>query len=237
MDDARDLRENAVLASLPAADLDQLRPALDIFDVDVRHQVYEPGETIDEVFFPLRAVFSLLAVAEKRAAIEVATIGREGMVGLPLFLGAVSTPHAAFCQIAGPAARMSADNLRHALASNGGSLHQALRRFTQATMVQIAQNVVCNNSHVTEARAARWLLMTVDRVGNEEFSLTQEFLAQMLGVSRSTVSDVAGKLQSDGLIKYSRGVMSITDHDGLLERSCACYDIIKAEFESATRGS
>lgn len=237
MDDERDLRRNAILGSLPAADLEQLHPALDVVDAELRRTVYEAGGPIEEVFFPLSAVFSLVAVAEERVTVEVATVGREGMVGLPLFLGAASSPHPAFCQVSGKAARMTADDLRKALASNGGSLHQALRRFTQATMVQIAQNVVCNSSHVTDARAARWLLMTLDRVGAPEFSLTQEFLAQMLGVSRTTVTDVAGKLQSDGLIRYSRGVMRINDRDGLERRSCPCYAVVKAEFESAMRGA
>jgi CRP-like cAMP-binding protein len=136
---------------------------------------------------------------------QAATIGREGMVGLPVFLGAASTPHAAFCpsrRVGGSAVKITAHLLRRVLADDG-ALHQALSRFTQTTMVQIAQNVVCNSTHATIQRAARWLLTTRDRVG-DEFLLTQEFLGQMLGVRRPTVSEVARRLQAEGLIRYRR---------------------------------
>lgn len=226
---------NAVLAALPREELDRLRDQLDLVDVEPRQGVYEAGSAIKEVYFPFDAVFSLVAVADGKNVVEVATIGREGMVGLPLFLGALSSPHPSFCQVAGRAARLGASEFREALAV-GGTLHHVLNRLTQATMVQIAQNVVCNNSHGVFQRAARWLLTTADRVGGDEFPLTQEFLAQMLGVRRPTVSDTARRLQIDGLISYSRGQMGIVDRHRLLEVACECYGIVTAEFLALTNG-
>lgn len=203
--------------------------------MDRRDSVYEPGRPITCVYFPLSAIFSLVAMADGKAVIEVATIGREGMVGLPFFLGAASSPHSSFCQIPGTAARLRADELRTVL-NGSGVLHDALNRYTQSTMVQIAQNVVCNGTHTVVQRACRWLLTTHDRVGHEQFELTQEFLAQMLGVRRPTVSDTASRLQAEGLIRYSRGMITITNRKGLERRTCPCYAIVKAEFDAMMVG-
>lgn len=230
-----DLRGNAILAALPDRELQRLARDLDLVDVAVRDQVYEAGGLIPEVYFPLGAVFSMVGTAEERVVVEVATIGREGMAGLPVFLGATSTPHAAFCQIPGQAAKLSAERFRAALAEDG-VLPAALGRFTQATMVQIAQNVVCNSSHHAVQRAARWLLTTGDRVGSDKFQLTQEFLSQMLALRRPTVSETARRLQADGHIRYSRGQMTITDRAALQQTACACYAIVKAEFDQITAG-
>jgi CRP-like cAMP-binding protein len=227
------LKRNAILAALPGEELARLRDDLELVDAQVREQVYQPGGTIPEVYFPLGSVFSMVGMADDRVLVEVATVGREGMVGLPVFLGAASTPHAAFCQVAGPAAKVTAHNLRRVLADDG-TLHEALNRYTQATMVQIAQNVVCNGSHAAVQRAARWLLTTQDRVGREEFPLTQEFLGQMLGVRRPTASETARQLQADGLIRYRRGKITITDRPGLERASCSCYGIVRAEFDLIT---
>jgi CRP-like cAMP-binding protein len=179
-------------------------------------------------------VYSLVGVADGQASVEVATIGREGMVGLPVFLGQAVSPHAAFCQVPGAAARLPAHELASVLGGNG-ALHGLLNRFTQATMVQIAQNVVCNSTHPLGQRAARWLLATHDRVGRDEFALTQQFLSQMLGATRPTVSETAGKLQAQGLIRYRRGQLTITDRTGLERAACSCYSIVKAEFDALTR--
>lgn len=232
-----DLRRNAILASLPEREFEGLLPELEVMDAEIRHLVYEPGTPITDVYFPLSSVYSLVAVADdQEAVVEVATIGPEGMVGLPVYLGAGTSPHAAYCQVAGTAARLTATGLRQAL-SRDGALHTALNRLVQATMVQIAQNVVCNNSHSVEQRAARWLLTTHDRVAGDEFGLTQQFLAQMLGVRRATVSHVAGGLQSRGLISYRRGVVSILDRAGLEALACECYFTVKAEFDALTSGN
>lgn len=229
------LGRNAILAALPGDELSRLSGDLEPAPAQVRARVYEPGGPINEVYFPLASVFSLVGVADDRM-VEVATIGREGMVGLPVFLGAASSPHAAFCQIGGPAVKTTAQALRKVLADDG-ALHEALSRFTQATMVQIAQNVVCNSTHGTVQRAARWLLTTRDRVGGEEFPLTQEFLGQMLGVRRPAASDTARELQAGGLIRYSRGNVTISDAAGLERLACSCYGIVKAEFDLITGGA
>lgn len=228
-----DLRQNAILGALPEAEFDRLRPRLEMIDAEVRDQVYEPGKPITDVYFPVSAVYSLVGLADGKVVVEVATIGREGMVGLPVFLGQAASPHAAFCQVPGPAAHLPAGELT-AVLSDDGALHGLLNRFTQATMVQIAQNVVCNSTHTLAQRAARWLLTTHDRVGRDQFALTQEFLSQMLGARRPTVSETASKLQAQGLIRYNRGNLTITDRAGLEEVACSCYGIVRAEYEDLT---
>lgn len=227
------LGRNAILAALPGDELSRLNSSLELVDAQVRQQVYQAGGAIPEVYFPLASVFSMVGMADELVLVEVATVGREGMVGLPVFLGAASTPHAAFCQVGGPAVKIAAHTLRQVLADDG-ALHQALSRYTQATMVQIAQNVVCNSTHATAQRAARWLLTTRDRVGSDKFELTQEFLSQMVGIRRQTASEVARKLQAEGLIRYSRGIITITDGPGLEGAACSCYGIVKAEFDLIT---
>jgi CRP-like cAMP-binding protein len=226
------LRHNAILAALPEPEFEQLRARLRLVDAQLRERVCEPGQPIATVYFPISSVFSVVGATDGRA-VEVATIGREGMVGLPVFLGRSTSPHASFCQIPGQAAVLPAGELRPALARDG-ALHGLLNRFTQATMVQIAQNVVCNSSHTLPQRAARWLLTTHDRVGRDKFQLTQEFLSQMLGASRPTVSETAGKLQANGLIRYRRGQLTITDRPGLEEAACDCYGVVQAEFSGIT---
>lgn len=225
---------NSILAQLPEDDLASALELSELVDSDLREQVYKPEAVITDVYFPISSVFSLTTMADERVVVEVATIGREGMVGLPVFLGATSSPHAAFCQVAGRSVWMTSENLERLLARSS-ALHRALGRFTQATLVQIAQNVVCNNTHNAQQRAARWLLTTHDRVTSDEFPLTQQFLSQMLGLRRPTVSEVAGALQAQGLVKYRRGVMTIIDRPGLEAVACECYGVVKAEFDDMTR--
>jgi CRP-like cAMP-binding protein len=225
-----EFRRNAILAQLPDEEFVALEPQLCVEQTEIKRPAYEPGKPITDIVFPLTSVFSLVAMADGRIQLEVATVGHEGMVGLPVYLGAVSTPQAAFCQVPGDSARLSVGAFRQAL-SRDGTLHALLNRFTQATMVQVSQNVVCNRSHPTEVRMARWLLTTADRVGSDEFPLTQEFLAQMLGVHRPTVSETAQRIQSEGLIRYRRGTMTIADRDSLERKACECYHIVKAEFD------
>jgi CRP-like cAMP-binding protein len=229
------LLQNAILRHLPERELSRLVDLLEVVDGEIGHEVHRPGEPITSVYFPLTSVYSLVAVADERSRVEVATIGLEGMVGLPLFLGANSSPHSAFCQIPGSAARLGSEDLRRVL-TDDGVLHRLLNRLTQATMVQVAQNVVCNNSHGLEERAARWLLTTRDRVERDTFPLTQKFLAQMLGAQRPTVSRTAASLQQKGMIRYVRGTMQILDPDGLENISCRCYDIVRSEFQAMSSG-
>lgn len=226
---ASDLLENRLLAGLPSNELDRLAPLVEVVDVEIKTAVYEPGGPIDLVYFPLDAVFSLVAGVGS-AQVEVATIGREGMVGLPVFLGARVSPNRAFSQVPGRTARLGADQLTGFLHGADGDLHDRLHRYTQATIIQLAQSVACNQLHSTQQRAARWLLTTMDRVGSATFPLTQEFLAQMLGVRRATVSEIAARLQDKSLITYTRGVITIVDQRRLSALSCACYEIVEREY-------
>ncbi|MGY1604447.1 Crp/Fnr family transcriptional regulator [Geodermatophilus sp. SYSU D00815] len=221
---------NLLLRGLPWEELDRLTGLLEPVSLDVKDTVYERGKRIDHLYFPLDGVLSLIATVEGEAAVEVATIGREGVSGLPVFLGATSSPHDCFCQIGGCLLRLATEDLRTFLASDG-ALHDVLHRYTQATMVQLAQNVACNRLHTTEQRCARWLLQTRDRVGADEFALTQEFLAQMLGVRRGTVSLTAGVLQQAGLIRYTRGRITVLDVERMHEAACDCYDIVQVEYD------
>jgi CRP-like cAMP-binding protein len=225
-----DYHRNAILAQLPDAEFAALWPQLWLEKSKIKRPAYEPGKPIGDIFFPLTSVYSLVAVANGKVQLEVATVGHEGMVGLPVFLGATSSPQAAFCQVPGDTVGISVADFRRSL-NHDGTLHTLLSRFTQATMVQVSQNVVCNRSHPMLARMARWLLTTGDRVGRDEFPLTQEFLAQMLGVHRPTVSETAQKLQARSLIRYCRGVITICDRQELDREACECYGIIRAEFD------
>ncbi|MFW3170946.1 Crp/Fnr family transcriptional regulator [Geodermatophilus sp. CPCC 206100] len=202
-------------------------------DLEVHDQVLTRDKPIEHLHFPLDCVLSLMAAVEGESMVEVATIGHEGMSGLPVFLGTVAGPNDAFCQVPGRALRLSAAGLQRFLALDG-ALHHVLHRYTQATMVLLAQNVACNRLHATEERCARWLLQTRDRVGADEFPLTQEFLAQMLGVHRGTVSLTAGVLQQAGMIRYTRGQITVLDADALQRTACPCYGIVQAEFERLT---
>ncbi|MGY1696594.1 Crp/Fnr family transcriptional regulator [Geodermatophilus sp. SYSU D00814] len=230
---APDLHRNLLLGLLPAEEFRRLEPLLEVVPLEVRDELYEAGKTIEHVWFPVDAVLSVVATVEGEAAVEVATVGREGMSGLPAFLGTAESPHDCFCQVAGTAARLVTGDLRRFLAADG-ALHDLLHRFTQATMVQLSQNVACNRLHTTEERCARWLLQTRDRVGADEFTLTQEFLAQMLGVRRGTVSLTAGVLQQAGIIRYTRGRITVVDAAALHEAACECYDVVQAEYRRLT---
>lgn len=225
-----DLQRNSILAQLPEPELARLQPHLQVEHTEIKRPAYEPGKPIVDIYFPLTSVFSLVAVTDGQIQLEVATVGHEGMVGLPAYLGAISSPQAAFCQIPGDSARIGVGDFRQALVRDG-ALHELLNRFTQATMVQVSQNVVCNRSHSTEVRMARWLLTSQDRVGRDEFPLTQEFMARMLGVHRPTVSDTAQRIQAEGLIRYRRGILTIADREGLERKACECYRVVKAEFD------
>lgn len=236
MEEIRDLSANAILANLPPDELEPIRNRAELFELGVGDMAYEAGRPIEFVYFPLDAVFSVVATTEERPFVEVATIGREGMVGLPLFLGTSTSPQTSFCQVPGPTLRLRGADLARVLRADG-VLHRVLNRFVQATMVQMAQNVACNNTHSAEQRAARWLLTTQDRVHREQFRLTQQFLAQMLGVRRPTASTIAARLAGQGLIRYRRGMVMITDRGGLERSACNCYWIVRREFEAiATSG-
>jgi len=223
-----DPRRNLILRALPDDEYARLEPWLEPVSLKVRDHLYQRNGAIGAVYFPVDGVLSVLATVEDEPAVEVATVGYEGMSGLPVFLGTATSPHDCFCQVEGNAMCLSTDDLRKFLIGDG-ALHDLLHRYTQATVVQLAQNVACNRLHNTEERCARWLLQTRDRAGSDQFTLTQEFLGQMLGVSRGTVSLTAGMLQQAGLLRYSRGRMTIVDPEALHDVACECYGIIQEE--------
>ena len=220
---------NRLLDALPRAEYERIRPHLEGVPVAARQVVSEADGPIPHVYFPTGGVISLVSFMDRGAAVEIATIGREGLVGLPVFLGAASMPQRAFGQVPGFAFRMEARAFRAEVARND-ALVPLLNRYTQAMFVQVAQTAACNRVHPVEARCARWLLQTHDRVGEDVYTLTQEFLAQMLGVQRPSVNASARTLQEAGLIRYVRGRITIVDRAGLESASCACYGIIQREF-------
>jgi CRP-like cAMP-binding protein len=222
---------NRLLDALPAKARDAL--PLERCDGQVRDLIFEQHEPIRHVVFPITAVCSMLTVMHDGVGIELATIGNEGFVGVPVFLGASSTNARSFVQVAGEYLRMPARDFRQAI-DNGGRLHGLVQRYSQALFTQIAQNVACNRAHAVEERCARWLLQTQDRVGGDQFPLTQEFLGQMLGVRRATVNAAARALQEAGLITYRRGVITIVDRAGLESAACECYGVVAREFERLT---
>lgn len=225
-----DLLLNRVLAALPDDRRAQVAEAASRVGHDARDPVFEQGERIEQVLFPLTGVYSLVARFEQHS-VEIATVGNEGMLGLPVFLQAAYTSaHQAFCQVPAESARLSVDAFTTLISANG-DLHQLMHRYTQALFTQIAQNAACNAVHNTTQRAARWILMTHDRVGDAEFLLTQDFLAQMLGVRRTAVNAAAQALQRAGSVTYSRARMTVIDRDALLQLACPCYGIIRAEHD------
>jgi CRP-like cAMP-binding protein len=220
---------NRILQLIPRAELRRLEPDLETVHVKMRDELIRANEPIPYVYFPLSGVVSLVVEAEQRP-VEVSTIGNEGVVGLAVVLGATQSPMRAFAQVGGEVRRIRPRVLTAHL-ERDGSLDKVLRRYIQAFMTQVAQNVVCNTRHSVEQRMCRWLLITHDRVGADEFPLTQDFLSQMLGVRRATVTVVAGILQRKGLISYFHGRMKVEDRRGLETDSCACYALVRREYE------
>lgn len=224
-------RRNRVLAGLPEQAYRECVQALEPVELDQRQVLFEQNQPITHVYFPVNSVASLLTVMQDGSAVECATVGNEGVVGLPVFLGAHSLPMRASAQVPGLALRMDAATFRRLLAREDGPLQTVLHRYTQAIFSQVAQNVACNQLHAIEQRCARWLLMTDDRVDGPEFPMTQEFLAQMLGVRRASVSEVASRLADDGYLHYRRGALTILNRHGLEELSCECYRAIRSVLE------
>jgi CRP-like cAMP-binding protein len=224
------LQRNRLLAGLPVEERLRLGPELRLVELGMREQIYDTGDPITQIYFPMNCVISMVAAVEDDVAVEVAMVGHEGMAGLPAFLGSAASPHRCFCQAPGQALRLEAVTLRRFLAGDG-ALHDLLHRYTQAVMVFLAQNLVCNRLHSAEERTARWLAQTHDRVGSDSFQITQDFLAQMLGVRRATVSESARTLQQARRIRYSRGRITVLDRDGLEAAACTCYLIIRREFD------
>ena len=222
---------NRLLAALPKKEYQRLLPGLEQVTLPFAEVLYEPGASIRHVYFPNDSVVSLLAEVEERSALEVGVVGSEGVVGISVFMGVDTSRDRALVQGAGTAMRMGAAALRTE-SDRAGSLHRLLRRYTHSLLTQASQSAACNRFHTVDARLARWLLMTRDRSGSDEFLLTQEFMSDMLGVRREGVSRAAGALQQDELINYSRGHVKILDRPGLEAVACVCYRMIKAESDN-----
>lgn len=213
---------NLLLASLPRKEYLKLLPQLSPVDLIFDDVLYEPKQPIRYVYFPCASLVSLLSIVEGHLALEVGMVGREGMVGIPLVLGIKTSPVRALVQGGGSALRMSAASLQKALKLSP-QLHRALFGYIHMLMAQISRTAACNRFHVVEARLARWLLMTRDRLGAGEFRMTQEFLSHMLGVRREGVTEAASAFQRRKVIEYSRGNIRIMDHGALESAACSCY--------------
>ena len=229
--DPRTKIENRLLRALPGKEYKHLIAHLEQVPLTFAEVLYEPGDTIEYVYFPNVGIISLLSTVEDRSTLEIGVIGNEGMVGISVLLGVNTSPTRVLVQGEGSAMKMKAAAFRKAV-NGDGSLQRLLHLSAHALMTQISQSVACNRFHTVEARLARWLLMTHDRMGTDEFRLTQQFLSDMLGVRRVGVTNAATALQKDKLITYSRGRITVLNRAGLEAASCKCYSIIKAEYDS-----
>lgn len=219
---------NKLLAALPKKDYQTLQPHLEEVPLVFEKILYQPNVLLSDVYFPNSGIVSLLAGVNERSTLEVGLVGNEGVVGLSVFMGVNSSLNRAVVQGVGSAMRMKVTAFRKA-SNHGGFFQRILQRYSHSVITQITQSAVCNQFHKVEARLARWLLMTHDRMGDDEFQLTQEFLSNMLGVRREGVSRAACDLQKRGLIHYQRGRLRVLDRPGLEATSCPCYEVIRNE--------
>jgi CRP-like cAMP-binding protein len=223
-------QQNHLLAALPAGDYERLAPHLELIPLKLGEVLYEPGVQLRYVYFPTTSIVSLLYVMEDGASAEIAIVGNEGILGISLFMGGETTPSRAVVQSAGYGYRLKAQLLKDEFQRFGPMLHLLLR-YTQALITQMAQTAVCNRHHSVDQQLCRWLLLSLDRLASNELSMTQELIANMLGVRREGVTEAAGKLQDAGLISYRRGRITVLDRPGLEARSCECYQVVKTELD------
>ena len=217
---------NRLLAALPRREYQRLLPELEQVTLSFAEVLYEPGARIRHAYFPNDSVVSLLTEVADRSTLEVGIVGSEGAAGISVFMGVDTSPHRAIVQGAGTATRMKASVMREE-SEGAGPLHRLLLLYAHSLLTQVSQSAACNRFHMVEARLARWLLMSGDRLGSDEFLLTQDFISDMLGVRREGVSKAAGELQKNALINYSRGHIQILDRSGLEAASCECYGVLK----------
>ncbi len=226
---AADPRENHLLASLPPAERERWLPQLERVELPLGHVVYESGSTMSHVYFPVTAIVSLLYVMENGSSAEIAVVGNEGIVGISLFMGGESTPSRAVVQSAGAAYRLDAATIKEEF--NRAPVLHLLLRYTQALITQMAQTAVCNRHHSVDQQLCRWLLLSLDRLQSNELVMTQELIANMLGVRREGVTEGALKLQKAGIVRYARGRITVLDRPALEARSCECYAVVRKEYE------
>ncbi len=225
-----DALHNHLLDALPTLDYKRLEPHLEHVALDLGEVLYEPGGRMRYVYFPTTAIVSLLYVMKNGASAEIAIVGNEGILGISLFMGGESTPSRAVVQSAGDGYRMKTALLKEEFV-RFGVVMRLLLRYTQALITQMAQTAVCNRHHAIDQQLCRWLLLSLDRLSSNELTMTQELIANMLGVRREGVTEAAGKLQSAGLIRYRRGTITVLDRVGIEARSCECYHVVKKEIE------
>jgi len=226
---AHNASQNHLLAALPAADFERLSPHLELVELPLGQILYEPGSQMQHAYFPTTSIVSLHYVMESGASAETSGVGNEGVVGISLFMGGNTTPSSAVVQTAGHAYRMTGLLLKQEF-SRAGLMQSLLLRYTQALLTQMIQTAACNRHHSVEQQLCRWLLLTLDRIPSGELVMTQELVASMLGVRREGITQAAGNLQRDGLIRYRRGHISVLGRTGLETRVCECYAVVKKEL-------
>jgi len=230
MSDLHDPHQNHLLDALLLAEYERLSPHLELVEMPLGKVLYESGEKLRYVYFPTTCIVSLLYVMEDGASAEIAVVGNEGILGISLFMGGETTTSRALVQSAGHGYRLKAQFLKDEFNRAGPVMHLLLR-YTQALITQMSQTAVCNRHHSVEQQLCRWLLLSLDRLSSDELSMTQELIANMLGVRREGVTEAAGKLQRAGLIDYSRGHIKVLDRPRLEKRVCECYQVVKKEFD------
>jgi len=223
-------RENGLLAALPDAEWSRWLAQLEPVDLPLGKVLYESGSRLSHVYFPTTSIISLLYVMEDGASAEIAVVGNEGIVGISLFMGGQSTTNRAVVQSAGQGFRLKASLMMEEFNRAGPVLHLMLR-YTQALITQMAQTAVCNRHHSLDQQLCRWLLLSLDRLPSDELVMTQELIANMLGVRREGVTEAAGHLQEAGLIHYRRGRITVLDRERLEHRTCECYAVVKKEYD------
>lgn len=230
MSDPPNPLHNCLLAALPVAVQDRIFPYLDLLTLPLGKVLYEPGDTLRHVYFPTDPIVSLLYVMENGESAEISMVGNDGLVGFALFMGGDSTPSRAVVQSAGSAYRVLARRLKDEFNRHGEYLHLMLR-YTQSLITQMAQTAVCNRHHSVDQQLCRWLLLSLDRLPGNQLNMTQELIANMLGVRREGVTEAAGKLQKLGVISYSRGHITVLDRPRLEALSCECYEVVRKESD------
>lgn len=223
-------RQNHLLAALPAADFERLQSGLRLVPLPLGEALYESGSELRHVYFPTTAIVSLLYLMADGASAEIAVVGNEGIIGISLFMGGETTPSRAVVQSAGHAYRLAGNVLKEEF-NQGGAMQHLLLRYTQALLTQMAQTAVCNRHHSVNQQLCRWLLLSLDRLRSNELRMTQELIANMLGVRREGVTEAAGKLQKLGVIRYARGKITVLNRPKLEEQCCECYAVVKKETD------
>jgi CRP-like cAMP-binding protein len=230
MNNSHDPHQNHLLAALPVSDYERLMSHLELVPMSLGDVIYESGNELRHVFFPTTAIISLLYVMLDGASAEIAVVGNEGIIGVALFMGGETMPNRAVVQSAGHAYRLKGQLLKNEF-NRSGELQHLLLRYTQALLTQMAQTAVCNRHHSLDQQLCRWLLLSIDRLPSNALIMTQELIANMLGVRREGVTEAAGNLQKAGLISYRRGHITVLNRRGLEARACECYAVVKREFD------